>query len=139
MQSFYMVFLSKCLIDRLYNFAQICFYYPFLMHFKYLVASDDGCVTERYNFVHDVCEKLSGRIKRSNYEKGPESSRSVRQVFTKDVENPRHVVDRAESDNTGFRSPTLDQRLWPGGVVPYKLDPGFGKFLMHKLMFGNDY
>ena len=49
------------------------------------------------------------------------------QVFSSDVENPRHVIDRAESNNTGYRSAKLNQRLWPGGVVPYRLDPNFGK------------
>lgn len=32
-----------------------------------------------------------------------ENSRAVRQTFTKDVENPRHVVDASESDKSGFR------------------------------------
>jgi hypothetical protein len=48
-------------------------------------------------------------------------------VFAADVENPRNVVDRAESDKIGFRSAKLDQRLWPGGAVPYRLDPNFSK------------
>lgn len=31
------------------------------------------------------------------------NSRAIRNVFTKDVENPRHVVDASESDKSGFR------------------------------------
>ena len=66
-------------------------------------------------------------MKRSNYETGPTESRTARQVFASDVENPRHVVDRSETDKSGFRSATFDQHLWPGGVVVYRLDERFSK------------
>ena len=66
-------------------------------------------------------------MKRSKFDTGPAASKTSRQVFSSDVENPRHVIDRAESNNTGYRSAKLNQRLWPGGVVPYRLDSNFGK------------
>ena len=114
-------------------------------------GTEDGCKSERNNYLDSVCKKF--RLKRA--------AASTRQVFGKDVENPRHVVDRSESDKTGFRSPKqrmplgleplyhrhtdpksieqnafaqyrspkLDQKLWPGGEVPYSLDPAFSKTL----------
>lgn len=43
------------------------------------------------------------RSKRSEFSgSAPAHPKSSRQVFSKDVENPRHVVDRNESDKTGF-------------------------------------
>lgn len=72
------------------------------------------------------CKSL--RIKRSDFETGPQNPRSVRQVFTEDVENPRHVVDRAETNNTGYRNPMLDEQLWPGGEVLYSVDEQMSKY-----------
>ncbi len=94
-----------------------------------LIEADNTCITDRGRYLTDVCEALKGRAKRSEFEDGPKKSRSSRQVFSSDVENPRHVVDRAESDKTGFRSRTLDQKLWPGGIVPYKIDNEFSKYI----------
>ncbi len=74
----------------------------------------------------NVCNNLR-RSKRSEFSGGPISSRSARQAGTTDVENPRHVVDRAESDKSGYRSGDVGKRLWPGGEVLYKLDDAFSK------------
>jgi len=42
-------------------------------------------------------------VQMSNFNEGPGASRTSREVYSADVENPRNVVDRAESDKTGFR------------------------------------
>ena len=49
-----------------------------------------------------VC-KHSQRAKRA--------ATSARQVCSNDIENPRHVVDRAELDKTGFRSANYAKQL----------------------------
>ena len=49
-----------------------------------------------------VC-KHSQRTKRA--------ATSTRQVCSNDIENPRHVVDRAELDKTGFRSANYAKQL----------------------------
>ncbi len=100
---------------------------PTLYKLHLLIEADNTCIADRSRYLTDVCEALKGRRKRSEFEDGPTKSRSSRQAFSTDVENPRHVVDRAETDSSGFRSPTLDQKLWPGGTVPYKLDNEFSK------------
>ncbi len=111
-------------------------------------GADDGCKSERNSDLDGICKQF-------RYKRGA----GTRQVFSKDVENPRHVVDRSESDKTGFRSPKarvptgsepsyhrheeqksagdnafaqfrspkLDQKLWPGGIVLYSLDPAMSK------------
>ena len=76
-------------------------------------ASDDGCKAERNHHLDTVC-KHSQRAKRSEF-KNADNARVARQVFSRDVENTRHVVDRSESDKTGFRSPTRNQ----GAAAPY--------------------
>ena len=118
------------------------------------LGADDGCKSERNSHLDTVCKHF--RFKRG--------AKNTRQVFSNDVENPRHVVDRAENDKTGFRSPKartmspgseplyyrhtgqlstadsgsdnnyaqyrspkLDQKLWPGGEVLYSLDPAMSK------------
>lgn len=124
-------------------------------------AADDGCKTERNNHLDTACKHLL-RMKRGA------NARNTRQVFSDDIENPRHVVDRSESDKTGFRSPKrgqqtqgteayynrhttqnaetsdnfysqfrsprLDQRLWPGGEVLYTIDPAISKITAIKSM-----
>jgi hypothetical protein len=50
-----------------------------------------------------VGEAEADVVQMSKFDQGPAESKTAREVFSADVENPRHVVDRAESDKTGFR------------------------------------
>src|SRR5208282_1749573 len=75
---------------------------PLYIYVKIGCANEDGCKSERNKYMDSVC-KHSQRAKRA--------ATSARQVCSNDIENPRHVVDRAELDKTGFRSANYAKQL----------------------------
>jgi len=75
---------------------------PLHIYVKIGFANEDRCKSERNKYMDSVC-KHSQRTKRA--------ATSTRQVCSNDIENPRHVVDRAELDKTGFRSANYAKQL----------------------------
>ena len=65
---------------------------------------DTGREESLHDTLADPLAADADAVQMSKFEgAGPAASKTAREVSSNDVENPQHVVDRAENDKTGFR------------------------------------